>query len=425
MRKLCLLLAVAAMRAYGATYAFENVHVLTMNNKDVLRNQTVIVKDGRIAGMGPAAKTKAPADATRIDGTGKFLMPGVVEMHGHLPPPQAPAQEVDDTLFLYVANGVTLVRGMLGGPNSVRLRDEIASGKRIGPTLIVAGPALSGQSAPDPETAIRMVKEQKQAGFDHIKVQEGLKLATYEALAKTAKAEGRIFAGHIPAEVGVWKAVELGQSTIDHLDDYVEAIEEKEERIPQLAQTLKKANVYSIPTMALWETFWTDEPISSMTARSELQYMPRQTVKAWTAAVEKRRAGFKPEEGRKLLELRRKILKGLRDGGAPIAFGTDSPQLFSVPGFSIHREMVSMTAAGFTPYEILASGTKNAAEYYKSKEFGIVAPGRRADLLLLNANPLEDLKGMQNRAGVMVRGQWLSEADIQKRLTEMASRNKQ
>ncbi|HYZ86274.1 MAG TPA: amidohydrolase family protein [Bryobacteraceae bacterium] len=414
----CLLLPLPA-----ATYAIENVSVLPMDRERVLDQQTVLVKDNRIVEIGGAGRVKVPADATRIDGKGKFLIPGIAEMHGHLLPAQASAQEVDDVLFLYLANGVTLVRVMLGGPHSVTLRDEVASGKRLGPTLIVAGPALSGQSAPDPETAMRMVREQKQGGFNHIKVQEGLKRDTYDALAKTAKENSIPFAGHIPADVGVWHAVESGQSTIDHLDDYVEAIEKKEQNIPKLVSTLKKANVYSVPTMALWETFWLVQPMDQLRSRSELQYMPAALVNNWAASIEKRRSTFQPEEGKELIALRNKILKALSDGGAPIIFGTDSPQLFSVPGFSIHREMDAMKRAGLTNYQILASATRSPAEYYKTRDFGTVAPGRRADLLLLDANPLQDLANTQKVAGVMVRGQWIPKEQIQTKLADMAKRN--
>lgn len=421
--KLAALLLASWLPLPAATYVFENVNVLPMDRNRILEGHTVLIEDNRIKAVGKAGSIKAPDGAVRIDGRGKFLIPGLTEMHGHLPPPQASAQDVDDTLFLYLANGVTLVRGMLGYPTSIQIRNEIASGKRIGPTLIVAGPALSGQSATDSETAVRMVREQKEAGFDHVKIQEGLKLPVYDAVAKTAKELKLPFAGHIPGDVGVWHAIEAGQATIDHLDDYAEAIEQKEENIGKLAAALKKANVYSVPTMALWETFWGDEPVDRMKAWPELKYMSKQTVNAWVSNVEKRRAAAKPEEGKRVVTLRLKMLKGLQDAGAPIVLGTDSPQLFSVPGFSIHREIAVMARAGMTPYQILHSGTAKVAEYYKSKEFGTVAPGRRADLILLDANPLQDLTALQRRQGVMVRGQWFAEAEIQKRLSAMAARH--
>ena len=125
------------------------------------------------------------------------------------------------------------------------------------------------------------------------------------------------------------------------------------------------------------------------------------------------------EAGKRVIEIRRTVLKELQDAGVRIVFGTDAPQLFSVPGFSIHREMRIMASAGMTPYEILLAGTRNVAEYFSSDEFGRVAVGQRADLILLEANPLVDVSNMRRRAGVMVRGRWMPEAEIQARLAKL------
>ena len=172
--------------------------------------------------------------------------------------------------------------------------------------------------------------------------------------------------------------------------------------------------------MALWETFNSDRPVEEFAALDELKYLQRETVNGWIESQTNRRQRLNAASGKRVIEVRKSVLKALRDAGVRIVFGTDAPQVFNVPGFSIHREMAIMASAGMTPFEILASGTRNAAEHFGSEEFGQVSVGRRADLLLLEANPLDDLANMARRAGVMVRGRWLPEAEIQARLGEFA-----
>ncbi len=170
-----------------APVVFENVTVVPMDRDRVIERQTVVVRDGRIAEIGPAGKVRAPAGATRIEGRGKYLMPGLAEMHGHLPGPQTPPEVTENILFLYVANGVTTVRGMQGHPSQLELRRRVAEGSLLGPALYLAGPALSGQSAPSVEAAQRMVREQKAAGYDLLKIQEGLSREVYDAIVAAAK----------------------------------------------------------------------------------------------------------------------------------------------------------------------------------------------------------------------------------------------
>jgi imidazolonepropionase-like amidohydrolase len=404
------------------TVAFENVNVVPMDRNRVLQRRTVIVRDGRIDTIGPAGRTQAPSGAVRIDGTGKYLMPGLAEMHGHLPPPGTSRDVVENILFLYVANGVTTVRGMLGNAGHLELRREIDEGKVLGPKLYVAGPALSGTSAPDAATAQKMVREQKAAGFDHIKIQEGLKSEVYDAIVAAAREAGLSIAGHVPNEVGVHRAIEAKQKSIDHLDNYIDAVGADESKIAPLARTTRDAGVWMVPTMALWEVFNGTDTVESLRQRPEVRYMPLQMVDQWAAAKQKMLAGANPQTGARSLEFRRKMLRALHRAGARIALGTDSPQVFSVPGFSIHREMVIMTACGMTPYDVMRSGTLHVARYFGTEQqTGTVETGKRADLILLEANPLTDVGNVARRAGVMVRGRWLPETEIQARLQKIAS----
>lgn len=404
--------------------AFVDVTVIPMDTNRVVEHQTVVVRDGRIVEVGPAARVRVPAGATRVDGRGKFLMPGFVEMHGHLPNPGAQNAVpgiVETVLFLYVANGVTGVRGMQGNREHLLLRDRIAGGELLGPRLWVPGPALSGNNTPTPAEGRRRVEENKDFGYDHLKVHENLSLETYDTIAATAKRVGLDFGGHVATAVGVRHALAAGQKSIEHLDNYADEISGDDAKLAELVRATVAAGAWTVPTMALWEVFMGQEPLDSLAARAELRYVPAQWVAGWRQDVSNRRQNNPSDDGAAVAE-RRRILKALRDAGAKIVFGTDSPQLFSVPGFSIHREMQSMLAAGLTPFEILASGTRNVARYYgREAEFGTVAAGRRADLVLLDANPLTNVANFSRRAGVMVHGRWLPEAEIQARLSQIAT----
>lgn len=408
--------------------AFVGVSVLPLDRDRLLENHTVVVRGGRIAALGPVAEIVVPAHARRVDGRGKFLLPGLAEMHGHLPNPNAPGFDprvTESALFLYLANGVTFVRGMQGNAAALELRDRIARGEVLGPRLHVAGPPLSGATVRNAADARPTVEEQRAAGFDLLKIHEGLSREVYDTIAATAKRVGIRFAGHVPNEVGVFHALEAGQSTIDHLDNYTEAAGgEKADSagIERVVRATRAAGTWVVPTMALWETFLAGDP-ADRARLPELRYVPPQWRAAWAnqlAAM--RRNNPDTAAGRREIALRRRILKALADGGVGILFGTDSPQLYSVPGFSVHREIAVMSAAGLPPFAILESATRRVAEYLGTPhEFGTVAPGRRADLILLHGNPLDDLGRLARPAGVMVNGRWLPESEIRERLEEIAS----
>ena len=420
-------LALAALAALPATavaqnraYAFVGAHVIPMDRERVLENQTVVVRDGRIVEVGPADRVAVPADAERIDARGKYLVPGIAEMHGHIPGPNTPDDVVEDILFLFVANGVTTVRGMQGQPNQFGLRDRILRGDVVGPTLYLGSPPFTGRSAPDPAAAAQRVREFRAAGYDLLKVHEGLSPETYDAIAAAAREAGLRWGGHVADDVGLASAIRAGQSSIDHLDGYVEAIGDDEGRIPALVAEARAAGVWHVPTMALWETFLGAD-LETLRAYPELRYIPRQWVENWTNQTRTMQAQLDPARATRERALRRRVLAALSDAGARILLGSDAPQIFNVPGFSLQREMKIMAEVGMTPYAILESGTRNVAAYFDAlDEFGTIRPGRRADLILLDADPLRDIANLQRRAGVMLRGRWIPEAEIQRRLGEIA-----
>ena len=423
-------------------YAFTNVNVITMDEERVVRNQTVVVADGRIAAVGPAAATEVPDGASRIDGTGKYLLPGLAEMHGHLPTTVADAE---DYLFLYLAGGATTVRGMLGHPSQLEIRRRVRAGELIGPRMWLAAPALRGSNVPDAATADHLVREAKAEGYDLLKIQEGLSADVYAAIVLSANDVGLPFGGHVPQQVGVAGALTAGQSTIDHLDDYLEAMQParspallatgSERRrlsavhadaamIEDLAEATREAGVAVVPTQMLWEVLGGAREPTTLAAHPENRYMPRATVDGWLQRTRETYNNSSRLAADREADLRQRLLKAMSDEGVLILMGTDAPQVFSVPGFSLHRELPLMVESGMTPYEVLRTGTVNVATYLGTEDTaGTIAVGKNADLLLLDANPLEDIGAVASNAGVMFDGRWLSSDTIAARLEEIAAKH--
>jgi imidazolonepropionase-like amidohydrolase len=400
------------------TTAFVDVTVIPMDRERTLEHQTVVVRDGRIAALGAAASTAVPNDALRIDGRGKFLIPGLAEMHGHVPGQAGPLAHA--VMFLYAANGITTVRGMQGSPYHLTLREQVARGEVLGPRFYAAGPQM-GQNIRTPAIGDSVARAQKAAGFDLLKIQEGMPRDAYDAVVAAARGVAIPFGGHIPDDVGLWHALEAKQGTIDHLDNFMESIT-PQTPVAALASAAKRAGTKVVPTMALWEMLYIPPDSASVAGRPELRYMPKNTVAGWFRNIAAGGRVQGDSARRAWKATRMSILKALNDSGVPILLGTDSPQIFSVPGFSIHREMQSMIEAGMSPYQVLASGTRNVAAHFGTLDSaGTIALGKRADLLLLDANPLVSVANAQRRSGVMLHGRWLPESEIQRGLANLAA----
>lgn len=437
-------IAAPAAAQQGVT-AVRDVHVIPMDTERVLENHTVIVRDGRIAEVGPSSSTDIPAGATVIEGNGRYLMPGLAELHAHIPTPQGGQAAVDRTLFLYLAGGVTTIRGMLGHPLHLELRDRGAAGEIVAPRIYTSGPSFSGGSASQPAAAAAMVREQKAAGYDLLKLHPGLSRPVFDAIAEAADDADLPFAGHVSAEVGLDRALEAEYESIDHLDGYVEALAGHGEgfggvnvgffgfnvteqadagRIAELARATREAEVWNVPTQSLMVHLASPVPAQEMASWPEMRYMPSATIQNWVERKQSFQAeeGFSAERAARYLDLRNQLIRALHEEGAPLALGSDAPQWWNVPGFSARRELRYMVDAGLTPFEALATGTREAARYFDDEEdWGTIAPGRSADLLLLESNPLEDIDNIWTQDGVMIRGHWISGEEVERRLDEIAT----
>lgn len=420
---------------------FKSVNVIPMDQERVIENQTVIVKNGRITAMGDAVKVKVSKGALVIDAKGKFLTPGWAEIHAHVPQTDdfEPMKEV---LMLYLVNGITTIRGMLGHAKHLELRSKINIGEILGPHFYTTGPSFNGQTVKTAERSAEMVREQKAAGYDFLKLHPGLTKETFPAIAKTAQEVGIPFVGHVSFNVGVWQAIDAKYSTIDHLDGFVEALTpgidtlvEQETGlfgswigdradvalIPKLMRGLHDNHIRVVPTQALAERWLSPLPAAAFTNEPEMKYMTSAQIKSWVSAKNTytNNPNFSKERAEKLIQIRRKLIYECQKNGVDLLLGSDAPQIFNVPGFSIHHEMKYMVDAGLTPYQTLRTGTVNVASYLKKPDSGTIKVGNVSDLVLLNGNPLKDINQTKNIEGVMIGANWLSKDYIKKELKKL------
>ena len=424
-----------------------NVNVLTMDEEEIQTGQTIVIVNGMIEWVGASDEAVLPDGATIIEGD-YYVMPGLAEMHGHIPGAGQGRQYAEDMLALYVAQGVTFVRSMAGNPLHLELREAAERGEILSPRIMSASPSFSGGSAPDVETARARVNEHYEAGHDLLKVATGMSLEVFNAMADEANTRGIEFSGHIPFSVGLIRALEAPYGTIDHLDRYMEFLAgDPEDRqdpptiwfgydlthqvddalIREAARLTVEAGVGNTPTNTLLENVFNPD-LSTETMRQwpGMDILPAGMVDNWSESVNDIRAvpEYDPEQARRFLQIRKQLTHALYEEGPDLLLlGADAPQIFNPPGFSVHRELEIKVDAGLTPFEALRTGTVNVGHYLgEENRTGKVLPGFHADLLLLSLNPLETLPFGHAIEGVIRQGEYLSRQDINELLEEIRQR---
>jgi len=441
--------------------AFINVTVVPMDHDNVLPGQTVLVVGQRIAQIGPATSVKPPANALKIDGRGDFLMPGLADMHVHLirsldairsqkapsaqPSPHAipPLSASDDHErenralgLLFVSNGITVVRNMWGDSAIDTFATEVESSGVVGPHVYSTGPITDGSPSSwqgsrvvtSESEAKAAVEEDVRAHRIAIKVYNGLSADAYHQLVSSARDLGLPVVGHVQYSVGLSGVIEARQGSIEHLDGFLEALQPDPasvtdattmrqlldgadmRRLGPLVDSIRNNNIWNCPTLVLLENFPED---------AEWQ---RKVDLVPPALVERYRRGMPnwsahPEGRQRIYDQYLLIVRALHERGAHLLVGTDTPKPTVLPGFSLSAELRSFVRAGLTSYEALRAASSDAAMFLRQeKEFGTIGLGMRADLLLLKANPLENIDNLEKRVGVMVAGRWFTESDLQRRL---------
>jgi imidazolonepropionase-like amidohydrolase len=441
-----------------------------MDREDVLPHHTVVVRGDRIVAVHPAARVEIPAAARRIDGAGKWLMPGLADMHVHT------WSEHDLTLF--VAAGVTTVRNMFGSDQHLAWRGELARGARFGPTLVTASPIIDGDppvwpgsiALGDPADADRIVGELAAKGYDFLKPYSRLSLPAYDALVAAGKKHGLPLGGHVPGAAGLRHALASGQRTIEHLDGWLPALVPEaarppagaappelrellplvdESRIPDLVKATIAAGTWNCPTLVVLDRMAALEDVEAARKRARwLPYVAPAFVAQWNPKSDFRLRTKTAEDFaamRKANAVRGRIAAALISLGAPVLVGTDAGNPFVIPGESLHDELELLVGAGIdriapglqrrSPADrwstlqdaarmvrarVLRAATAGAADFLGQRgTLGVVAPGARADLLLLDEDPLARPLPLVP-AAVILRGAYHPRADLEQRLAAVA-----
>jgi imidazolonepropionase-like amidohydrolase len=455
----------AAPDEEAAVTAFVNVHLVPMTGEVIVENQTVLVQGTRIIAIGLSNEVSVPKNAVVIDGKGAYLMPGLADMHAHIFRNWLGDDWPVSPLNLYLANGVTTIRSLGSGEAAVDfvldMRDEINQGKRSGPTIYATGPTLNGPlgelpTVSGPGEAERIIREQKDQGYDCIKLYSSLPKDLFHEVM-TAAAESEMYTvGHIPYAVGLDGVLSAGMDEIAHIEeldwelvdfdrnkdlnwqewldylienvtqqlesfdfDFDAFSEQKRGTILLIVEKLQSANVSICTTAVVAEVMVQKMEPETFLARPELAYKPERFLDRVRRGEDRHQK--LPEDVVNLkYVLDMMLLRELKGTGIPLVLGTDAGtgELGIVPGFSVHDELRLMTENGFTPYEAITTGTVNAARVVAKMtgegDFGTIEVGKRADLILVRGNPLEDVANIKDPLGVMAAGSWYSkEALIQ------------
>jgi len=432
-------------------FAFVHVNVIPMNQERVLADQTVVVRNGRIDVIGSSASTKVPKKAVQIDAGGQFLIPALSDMHVHLEGDAwnmmfpADAQFTTDDLdfghilFPYVANGVAIVQVMSALPNHIVLRDRIARREILGPRLLLSRMVDGPDRAwPPPistwvktaEEAHQFVLDSKKEGYDSIKVYSFLSQECYDAILATAEAEGMKVNGHIPmGGLSVEYVLDAGQDLIAHAEEVMKHAQGKydQEQIEYFAKIIAEKWTWITPTLILQRNLIALlEDFEKELNRPEALYLHPMALGIWSF-INNTLYSTIPEESRPMISqgfelFQRPFIKAFHDAGGNIMAGTDALIPTTYPGFSIHQELEELVGVGLTPYEALKTATTHPHEFLgESGQAGTVEKGKRADLVLLEGNPLEEISHTRKIAGVMIQGKWLSKAELQAGLEAAAA----
>jgi imidazolonepropionase-like amidohydrolase len=280
----------------------------------------------------------------------------------------------------------------------------------------------------------RAIVEQKQAGYDLIKIHGDFTREAYHRLFVVARREGRLVIGHAPRNLGVEVMIQEKQDAVAHAEEYIydrnsnsRDVAQVEAEIPSIARETAKAGTWLVPNLTAYKNIGLQvADLNAVLNRPEMKYMPPRTVEVWGENTNPymRFRNLNIERFWRQFKLLQTLTKGFRDAGVRLLAGTDAMNPSVVPGFSLHDELRELVASGLSAYEALRTATANPAEFLRAgAEFGTIAEGKRADLILLDGNPLSDVNIASRRLGVMVRGRWLPQSELQKRLDELASSN--
>ena len=437
-----MLLAQPKRNSPSKLLVFIHVTVIDATGAPAKPDMTVVITGSRITELGKTGKIRIPKDARVVDATGKFLIPGLWDMHAHL-------SGMDASPILCIVNGVTGARDMGGDLDLLqKWQQQIAAGTMVGPRIVAAGPILDGPTPGFPlritvnnaAEARQAVDSLKNRGVDFIKVHAHLSRETYFAIADEAKKQGLTFAGHVPVSITAMEASDAGQKTIEHLNEslilidcssreeqlrkgeggqqqYLDTYDEK--KCQALFERFRRNGTWQVPTLVTLRMFaYIDEHDYSKNPR--MKYAPkfREFMQGFYDSFFKNRTKKEWALARKLYAKDLELVGAMHNAGVDIMAGTD----VAVPGFELHDELVLLVNAGLTPMEALQAATLNPAKFLgRLRDEGTIEKGKLADLVLLEANPLQDISNTRKIDSVVVGGKLITKPDLQGMLARIAA----
>ena len=435
----------------GNSIYIHDVTVIDTTGGPPQPHRTVVVRQGRIVSVLASQDLKKPEKSlgTWVDGKGKFLIPGLWDMHVHMVFGDWFPRGKEVTLPLFIANGITGVRDM-GGELDVlqQWRKEISAGTLIGPRIVMSGPMLDGPkprfpssvAIKTPEDGRRAVDDLKKRGADFIKLQSLIPRDAVFAIADEAKKQGITFVGHVPDSVRASEMSNAGQKSFEHLigifegsspleDEFIKRGKSESKflstydpkRAAALFALLAKNQTWQCPTL-VWERGGNLIDQTDFAQDTRAKYAPAYWKDVtWKRFTEEIEHDFNTDDlatRKAFVNKELEVVNEMHHAGIPFLAGTDTPPgVYVFPGFSLHEELQRFVAAGFTPMEALRTATSNPAKFLGLEdEAGGIAPGKYADLVLLDANPLDDIRNTQKIAGVIANGHYFSRAELDKML---------
>ena len=408
---------------------FSHVNVIAMTGGEaVLADQTVLVQSGKILQLGSSGTVTPPANALQIDGAGKYLIPGLADLHVHL--------FSSDDLLPYVAHGVTTVLNMDGSPAHLVWRQQVRDGKLIGPAIYTAGPTTDGYpplnemfaTAENPEIARALIRDTKHAGYDCIKVYGTLRPDVFRGILESAEREKIPVVGHINRQVGALEVLKSRQVLAAHLEDLLFSRFDQpptDAELLQFADAIASSHITVTPNLNVNPANIAQfKDLDAVLKSPDANLLPPAAYSQWMPANNRNERNDQTtqqiEQMNQVQQILYKLVNLLNARGVRLVMGTDAAP-YGFPGLSAHQELAELVEAGFSPYQALLTATRTSGSFLaetfpNASRVGTVAPGYDADLVMLSANPLADIHNLGKIEGVMLKGKWLSASDIAKML---------